>query len=179
MGASYSAPLGPSTPYRILTRQPVGTVLQVRCAPLEPVLTTPPPTPRLSIPIPHELTLVPLFDTFFDLVDAHEAGGIETPTPAPLLASVHELVQCITSSESSPPETWALAREWRDAVRAAHFAANPNPNPPQQENETRGRPTTTLRRPSRAAQDLEKTLASNEKAMAVDEKRLLVLDVGQ
>jgi hypothetical protein len=83
---------------------------------------------REPIPIPHELTALPLFDTFFDLVDAHEAGGIETPTPAPLLRSVHELVQCITSSESSPPETWALAREWRDAVRAAHFAVNP-PNP--------------------------------------------------
>lgn len=74
---------------------------------------------RAPIPIPPALAALPLFDTFFDLVEADAAGGIQTPTPPRLLASVHELVQSITSSESQPPETWVLAREWRDAVRAA------------------------------------------------------------
>ncbi|CAK9786733.1 unnamed protein product [Cutaneotrichosporon oleaginosum] len=164
MGAAHSSPS--PLPYRILSRQPVGA--------LEPVLTPPalslplPTQPKRDpIPIPHELTALPLFDTFFDLVDAHEAGGIETPTPAPLLRSVHELVQCITSSESSPPETWALAREWRDAVRAAHFAVAS-----QHETEARGRPATPGRRRSRAAQDLEK-IAASDKA-AVDEKSVLL-----
>lgn len=87
---------------------------------------------RQPIPIPPALAALPLFDTFFDLVEADIGGGIETPTPAPLLASVHELVQSITCSEFTQPETWALAHEWRETVRAAqapHYGASPSSTP--------------------------------------------------